>query len=337
MAKHYIITNREVITNPTREKNYLAVNDTEFIRTDGKEVATESLRFGHYRFTDIKDRGELAIYKESVDVIGGKRVETKRLPSQRVFNDLWTAATKKERQQGEILVFIHGYNSDLDNGLKTVRKLDKLYVQDPDSPIDKIVLFSWPAMSNLLEYRDDSRDAQASGYALGRALQKCLDFLARIQQDNDSCKQRIHLMSHSRGNLVVESMMAVLNDEGNMPNSLFSDALLMAPDVDYDAIEKPKPMYDLIDICERIHVFYHRKDKALGISETTKNAFRRLGKWGPKNSRLLPDDVHQYDVTHVRDDLERNVVDKLGNHWYYYSSSEVVEMVLEIFSDYKQD
>ncbi len=335
--KHYIITNREIIENPVNPRNYLKVNDKEFLRIDGKELATDSLRFGSYTFKNQTDSGEIEIFKESIDVLTAKKVDSGKLPSTKIFGELFKNAAKMDREQGEILVFIHGYNSDLASSLKSVRKLHKLYVDNPDSPIDKIVLFTWPAMSNLFAYRDDSRDARQSGYAFGRAFQKCLDFLAQIQQKSDDCKQRIHLMAHSRGNFVVESMMAVLNEEDNKPNNLFSDVFLMAADVDYDAIEKPKPMYDLIDICERIHIFHHRRDKALGISETTKNAFRRLGKWGPKNSKLLPDGVVHYEVTHTRDDLERNLIDKLGNHWYYYSSSEVVEMVVDILSDYKND
>lgn len=337
MNKHYIITNREIVENKEGSKNYLKVNDKEYLRRDGKELASENLRFGSYSFKDVKDSGTVAIYKESADVLTSKKIAADKLPSYSIFKELLDSSLKSEKEQGEILVFVHGYNSDLDNSLKSVRMLHQLYVENDDSPINKIVLFTWPAMSNLLRYRNDARDAQQSGYALGRALQKCLDFLEKIQRVSDDCKQRIHLMAHSMGNSVVEAMMSVLIEETINPNNLFSEVFLMAADVDYDAIEKPKSMYDLIDICERIHVFYHKKDKALGMSETTKNAFRRLGKWGPKNTRLLPDDVFQYDMTHTKDDLVKSLIDKLGNHWYYYTSSEAVEMVIDILSDYKDD
>ena len=65
-------------------------------------------------------------------------------------------------------------------------------------------------------------------------------------------------------------------------NSLFHEVILVGADVDYDTLESPRPMYDLIDICERVHIFYHKRDLALVISENTKKCDEQTWKMGGK-------------------------------------------------------
>ncbi len=336
MNTHYIVTNREIISNPKKEKNYRVVNDEEFIRVDGRELASENLRFGKYTFENENDEGKLIIYKEPDLEEFDERSKPVVPPSDEPFKELYEKMGKEERFQGEALVFIHGFKADLDRALGIIRKLHKTYVENPDSPIKHVVMFTWPAMDKIFRYRNDARDARASGYALGRAIKKLADFLQRKAQQD--CKQRIHLMAHSMGNRVLEAMMEQLSDaEEERLHSLFHEVILVGADVDYDALESPRPLYDLIDICERVHIFYHKRDLALVISENTKNAMNRLGKWGAKNSNNLPDDVEQYDISHTKDDLTDKFIEKAANHWSFYSSNEAVDMIIDVLTDYQED
>lgn len=335
---HFIITNREITIRPKNKSNYVKVNQNEYLRTDGRELATENLRFGTVSFKTKRSTPQVEIFEESDYEELSMEMKNSSLPSHTFFRELYTSMKGEEIYCGEVLFFIHGYKSDLDISLETVKKLHYRYVENEDSPIKKIVLFTWPAMGKVLKYRNDARDAKASGYALVRAMRKYSAFLEEYITKQQDCKQRIHLMAHSMGNRVLHAMMEDLsNDEEQNLNNLFSEAILVGADVAYDVMEKPSPMYDLIDICERIHILYHRKDRALGISETTKNAFNRLGRWGVKNSRNIPDDVFQYDITHVKDDLEKNIFDKAINHWSYYTSSEAVDLIVDILTDYQDD
>ena len=336
MNTHYLVTNREVTTNPRNTKHFRKVNNEEFIRTDGREMSSESLRFGKYMFNDEDDEGNITIYKEP-DLEEFKIDDPDEVPpSDEPFDELYKAMGKSERYQGEVLVFIHGFKSDLERSLYTLKKLHKAYVEKDESPIKHIVMFTWPAMGKIFKYRNDARDARTSGYALGRAIHKMADFLGR--KTNEDCKQRIHLMAHSMGGQVLEAMLQQLSDaEEEQLNSLFHEVILVGADLDYDALEKPRPLYDLIDICERIHVFYHKKDMALVVSENTKNAMNRLGKCGAKNSRNLADDVYQYDITHTKDDVTHNIIHDNVNHWSYYTSNETIEMIIDVLTDYQED
>jgi esterase/lipase superfamily enzyme len=336
MNTHYVVTNREIITSPRKQENYKPVNDEEFIRIDGKELSTENLRFGKYSFDDPDDEGKLEIFKEEDIDTFDPADSSKTLPSDNQFDELYKSMKKAKKGKGEVLIFIHGYKSDLDRSLDTLRKLHYTYAENSDCPVKHIVLFSWPAMKNIFKYRSDARDAKTTGYALGRAIHKVAEFMGK-RTEND-CGQRIHLMAHSMGNRVLEAMMEQLSDaEEEKLGSLFHEVILVGADVDYDALESPRPLYDLIDICERIHVFYHRKDAALTASQTTKNDFNRLGKYGAKNTGNLPDDIYQYDISHTRDDLTSNIFENQINHWSYYTSSEVVEMIIDVLSDFQEE
>jgi esterase/lipase superfamily enzyme len=343
MTTHYLVTNRGITSRPNKKK-YVPVNAKEFIRVDGDEEARDNLRYGTVTFDPKKAKKisdyKLNIFPEPTDADlkyyaeTGMMPEGKEFPSRKVFTTLYEKGVKADKQKKEehILLFIHGFNCDLKGILNTLRELHNKYVEPEESPIQHIVLFSWPAKSQLLRYRDDARDAVKSGYALARSFASLKDFFRNtfVREKNEQCNQKIHLMSHSMGNRVLESMFTGLVDMNVEINSVFGEILLMAADIDYDALERPRSLYRILDVGERVHVYYHNKDQALGISEVTKNAFNRLGRWGCKNSLGLPDDVFQADVTDIRDD--DGVVDEIVHHWYYYNSPSVVKDVIEILN-----
>jgi len=235
-------------------------------------------------------------------------------------------------------VFVHGFNNDLRESIETLCQLHVKYIRE-GSPIKHIVLFTWPARKNLLNYRDDARDAIKSGYALARALDKLrAQFRALIHGHGVLCDHRMHLMAHSMGNRVVEAMMTELLASGTRPNNLFGEIFLMAADVDDDCMAPQKPMHQLISLGERVHAYYHRNDVALGVSEKTKNAFNRLGRWGSRRTIDLPDDVYQAEVTYVVDEDTRGLRNLFSspvgyiNHWYYLKSDAVVNDVIEVLN-----
>lgn len=348
MATHYIITNRGITSR--KGERYMPVNDREYIRTDGDEEARDNLRYGTVTFdpdkaTDLKDfkinifpepsENVLSTFRETGVVPG-----TRELPSRKVFNEIYTAGIKADKKskttntevQAHTLVFIHGFKADLKIALNTLRELHNRYVVPQESPIENIVLFTWPAKSQLLKYRDDARDAVKSGYALARSYASMKEFFKKtfVTEKQKQCNQKIHLMCHSMGNRVLESMITSLNEMNIEVTSTFGEILLVGSDIDYDALEKPRPLYRLLDVGERVHVYYHNKDQALGISELTKNAFNRLGRWGAKNSLGLPDDVYQADVTDIRDD--KGLQNRVVHHWYYTNSNTVVKDIIEVLN-----
>lgn len=347
MATHFIVTNRQVRTG-TGGKDFLKVNDTEYIRTDGEEEAMDNLRYGEVHFDPKKADKlrdfDLRLYPDLTDdqmrdlALFNEAPKNRKIPSLKVYETLH-AKGKSAKKDAHILVFVHGFNNDLEGSLTTLAELHRLYVEPKESPIEHIVIYSWPARSNLLRYRDDARDAVKSGYAMARAFQSMTGFFLKLIRDaqraNEDpadalCGQKIHLMCHSMGNRVFESMMVELRRSTKRPNSVFGEILLMAADVDDDSLEPEKPLADAIMLGERMHIYYHNSDQALGISEKTKNAFNRLGRWGARRTVPLPDAVIQADVSYISDD--RTLREKVAHHWYYLNSTSVVKDVTEVLN-----
>ncbi|UII25908.1 alpha/beta hydrolase [Fulvivirga maritima] len=342
MVKHYIITNRLITTHGDQEKFY-KVNDEEYLRIDGSEQARDEIRYGTISFNNAQNtKFTIEIYKDPSEnvmknyIINRDRPERPKLGSEVMFNELYELGCAAEKRE-DILVFIHGYKTDLNNALETLKHLHDTYVENEESPIKHIVLFTWPAKEKILEYRDDVRDAVISGYALARAISKLKDLYSKyfsapydIKPLLEPCDQKVHLMCHSMGNRVLESMFMEMESMKSKINNLCGEIFLMAADIDYDAIHEPKPLSHVIDMAERVHIYYHNHDRALGISEKTKNAFNRLGRWGAKNSLKLPDGVFQSNVTGIRD--EKGLKSDFVHHWYYIDSVSVAEDIIDVLN-----
>ncbi|MBN3519378.1 alpha/beta hydrolase [Algoriphagus lutimaris] len=337
MVTHYIITNREVTSR--KSKSYISVNEKEFMRMDGDEEARHNLRYGTVSF-DPKKAKKLKDFKIQIipevaeatlkEYTEGSPVSKAKFPSGKIFDELYEAGSKTKSRE-DILVFVHGFKSDLETAMQTLCELHKKYVEPKDSPICHIVLFTWPAKKQLLKYRSDAYDASQSGFALARSMASLREYFKEklVKEKKPRCEQKIHLLCHSMGNRVLESMIAGLADIRLELNTLFGEIILVGSDIDYDALERPKPMYRLIDLGERIHVYFHNKDQALGVSEITKNAFNRLGRWGAKNTMNLPDDIYQCDVSDIEDD--DGLLHEVVHHWYYTNSESVIQDITAVF------
>jgi len=349
-VKHYFITNRRI-----------GIRDgLEYVMPDGEEEASDNLRFGELYFNrEGKLDPAYLLEPENTDpekhaflgVNGGMPVDptdkmvhseeeiANVLPSTRLFHQMYAQGLEEKEDEGHFLFFIHGYATDLEGAAQTMRELHRTYVEPDDSPVKHLILYTWPAMDKKLEYREDARDAIQSGYTLARLFFKVQRFFKLVYRDSGSnprfCMQKIHMLCHSMGNRVLEGMFAELLSRRATINCLIGEVLLVAADVDYDALERPKPLYHLVEICERVHIYFHRKDRALSLSENTKNSQNRLGRWGAKNSMLLPDDVTQVDVTDVPGSAKEALAERLSNHFYFYENPEVVRDIKEVlFGEY---
>ena len=317
--KHYIITNREIKTN---------AQGKETINNDGKENASDSLRFGHFDSSEIKKKEDLkkiTLYKDLGNNISYDfGADAKNLKgSAAFFNDLYKSMNTKDNVANDVLVYIHGFNNDLMAAIEQVKQLEEAYVH-ANSPIKHIVLFTWPSCKSLVDYRPDARDAEISGYALGRAFMKLSKFFDEFfgEHENDECDNNIHLMCQSMGNRVWENAVQMILEQGGT-TKLFNQIILTGCDIDNTALEPPNPLSKIIYFCKRAHIYYDVNDKALGISQTTKNSIDRLGKTGPHNNKTIPKNVYVVDTSEVSD--IKGTQEKLVRHWNFRSSGSVIK------------
>ncbi|MCW1961114.1 alpha/beta hydrolase [Chryseobacterium viscerum] len=246
--------------------------------------------------------------------------------TQRMFYELYkNMSSTKDRS--DVLIFIHGYLYDFDDELKAILDLKKIFIDNPASPVEHILFVSWPASGSIipLSYFDDKASSINSGTSLMRLFYFYTQFLKDIFSNRDlaPCNQRIHIMAHSLGNRVLQSMLYSLKRENIL--RVIDQVLLLNADVSYKVFEDSEDSYNKLPLlANRISIYLNRQDTVLGISQFTKNILTpRLGKNGPSDLGHYKDIVSIIDCTFVKDDLLNSFKYEVGNHWGYLSSSQV--------------
>ncbi|WP_295212693.1 alpha/beta hydrolase [uncultured Chryseobacterium sp.] len=246
--------------------------------------------------------------------------------TQRMFYELYkNMSSTKDRS--DVMIFIHGYAYDFDDELKAIIDLKKIFIDNPLSPVEHILFISWPASSSIvpLTYFDDKAASINSGTSLVRLFYFYTQFLKDIFSNRNlaPCNQRIHLMAHSMGNRVLQSMLYSLKKENIL--RVIDQVLLLNSDVSYRVFEDLEDSFNKLPLlANRVSIYLNRKDVILGISQFTKNILTpRLGKNGPGDIEHFKDIVSIIDCTFVEDDILDSFKFEVGNHWGYLSSSMV--------------
>ncbi|PXW16661.1 esterase/lipase superfamily enzyme [Chryseobacterium sp. CBTAP 102] len=246
--------------------------------------------------------------------------------TQRMFYELYkNMSSTKDRS--DVMIFIHGYLYDFDDELKAILDLKKIFIDNPASPVEHILFVSWPASGSIipLSYFDDKASSINSGTSLMRMFYFYTQFLKDIFSNRNltPCNQRIHLMAHSMGNRVLQSMLYSLKRENIL--RVIDQVVLLNADVSYKVFEDSEDSFNKLPLlANRISIYLNRQDIILGASQFTKNILTpRLGKNGPSGIDQYKDIVSVIDCTFVKDDLLDSFKYEVGNHWGYLSSSQV--------------
>ncbi|GAB0157588.1 hypothetical protein CHRYSEOSP005_28670 [Chryseobacterium sp. Alg-005] len=246
--------------------------------------------------------------------------------TQRMFYELYKNMSST-KLRSDVLIFIHGYAYDFDDELKAIIDLKKLFIDNPESPVEHILFISWPASSSIvpLTYFDDKAASINSGNSLMRLFYFYTQFLKDIFSHKTlaPCNQRIHMMAHSMGNRVLQSMLYSLKKENIV--RVIDQVLLLNADVSYKVFDDSEDSFNKLPLlANRVSIYLNRKDAILGISQFTKNILTpRLGKNGPSSIEHFKDIVSIIDCTFIEDDLLNTLKFDVGNHWGYLSSSQV--------------
>ena len=221
----FIITNRVVNENKTdldafgKEPNPAGPNELRMVEVTGTTKFKVNVLSDQLTKAEVKTL--VNKYHLTIDV-------TKPwYASLRVACEVFSQAINDKKQ---LLLFVHGYNNDIKDVLRTANELEDLY--------DVIVIpFSWPAngggkVSGTAAYLSDKDDARSSATALHRAVQK-VQFYHRLLTENvkekylqealdrhpdnrelaqslftrkmeQRCKASLNLLCHSMGNYVLK-------------------------------------------------------------------------------------------------------------------------------------
>ena len=223
-------------------------------------------------------------------------------PSLNYYRDLEVAckiSDQAQRENRNILIFVHGYNNDVKDVVQRATQLEKHY--------GVIVLpFSWPAngggIKGVADYKDDKNDAKASFVALDRLLSLISRNLRMITENNrvrfykeadqkhpndperrdslytklvnKNCPYTLNFMLHSMGNYLLKQMLKSTISKGT--GLIFDNVILASADT--NNLDHSLWM-DRIRFKRRMYVTINENDQALAASrmKSGQDQLARLG------------------------------------------------------------
>ncbi len=194
---------------------------------------------------------------------------------------------KSKRKGKNLLVFVHGFNNDIEDVLERSRQLSRNYGVE-------VLAFSWPAngggpISGTASYKSDKRDAKASIGAFDRTLAAIGDKLDKVSKQrlervrekaaekhptnpelrdeliartyDQGCPFTVNLLAHSMGNYLYKHLLLSTASEGK--GMLFDNVVLCAADT--NNLDHAR-WVDEIRCRRRVYVTINEDDKALQVS-----------------------------------------------------------------------
>lgn len=253
-----------------------------------------------------------------------------------------STAKQKLKTGKHLLLFVHGFNNDLDDVLERAAGLEARYGVE-------VLCFSWPANGGgargVLSYKSDKRDALASAGALDRVLEKMKGLLDEFngqyvtqleekaqkkfadngeawdryfaKEVNKRCPFTINLLLHSMGNYLFKHLLGSTTYHANQ--LLFDNIIMAAADTNN---ELHAQWVDRIQCRNRLYITINERDGAL-MASRMKMGEQQKARLGHYTRRLDARTATYVDVTnqpHVGD-----------SHAYFEGDALANEKVLRFF------
>jgi len=301
----YIISNREVAKDGMtfKDKGKEKVDEAQPIFRIAKCKPDHGQKRVTYKI--LEDELPFDYSKVTTKLEAPKKSSAKLKGSNALFYDLYKkmVAVNVKDKCSDVLVFIPGYANSFKDNLKHIYELYKLYIRPDDSPVKHLIYISYPTRNHkILTYWSDQKDAEATGRIIGRLYEKTQNFFFQLFELTDlkPCK---------------------LPERKLQP--LFEEIILLHADVDHDLFEPGKAFSNLDKIANRVHLYIHKSDFALRISQVTKNRKKRLGRRGPSNRAVLNEETIVIDVS--ENDNSVSAWEGIIDHWGYLRRGEEIE------------
>ena len=193
------------------------------------------------------------------------------------------AADNRIDPAGDVLVFIHGYNSDQRLVMRRHRRLQAdLWVEGFRG---LVVSFDWPSASSTLNYLEDRWDAARTAIELVTACAKPL-----ADGQRSGCATNVHLLGHSTGAYVIREAFYHARTKGVLHRGDWkvSQIAFVGADISSASLAEGNAVSAaMFTRSLRVTNYSNRFDKVLKVSNA-----KRLGT-SPRAGRVgVPTDAH---------------------------------------------
>lgn len=204
----------------------------------------------------------------------------------------------------EAVLFIHGYNVSFEEGARRAAQLG--YDLNCEWGV---FLYSWPSKGTVTDYIADSNAVDASV----KYFKEFLRILFSVQKI-----EKLHIIAHSMGNILLTKTIIALTDEKEFPNSIVKEIILAAPDINKEIfLNEIAPKIIIKDSkSPRFTLYASSKDKALIVSKKLSD-FQRIGEGG--KSLIVLKGIDSIDASKVDTNL-------LGHGYFSEASSVIVDI-----------
>ncbi|MFA3920444.1 alpha/beta fold hydrolase [Ruegeria hyattellae] len=238
----------------------------------------------------------------------------------------WVAQVQAEAgatddENGHIVVFVHGFNTEQFEMLERHRKIRAGLEEQGFTGV--VISFDWPSDGSVLGYNADRADARRSADKL---FTHGITRLSRMQTSD--CRYNIHVLAHSMGTFLVREAMDYADDDHVTAQHAWttSQIAFVAADVSSKCFRDGDPKTSsLMRRCTRLTCYYSPFDEILSVSEIKRvGVSRRLGRVG------MPASHHEKAVNlycgaffnNTRDDYDDG---KSASHSWYFDAPRFYE------------
>jgi esterase/lipase superfamily enzyme len=214
----------------------------------------------------------------------------------------------KEVKGKNVLLLVHGYNNSVEDALSTYR-LVNVHVC-AFRGYDVVIGYLWPGDDCPLQYYDARRHAAK----LATTMRSHLELLA-------ASASRIDVLAHSMGNRL---MFEALKLPSLSPKKLIHHFYSIAAAVGSETLEPNQQYYSSTQNCEKIFVFYSKRDEVLKWSYSLAEWDEALGYEGARDPKKLPPNVQLINDTKL-----------IGQHSQYFGALPVYDFIKAQFASEK--
>lgn len=180
----------------------------------------------------------------------------------------------KDYKNGDIIIFIHGYNNNIDDAVLRTAQIS----YDLESVSDKNFIpmtYSWASKDDVKKYLADYDIAEWS-------VPHLKEFL--IDVHSNAKNRNINVIVHSMGNKVFTKALDELHRENK--NIKLNQVILAAPDIDAKVF-MDNIVPSIKSITNRTTIYLSNKDKTMMLSESIRTREPRLGRGDKELKELL--------------------------------------------------